>query len=239
MSRTAHNKYEWTIDEINFIKRNFYSMTNQQLADHLGLKLTHLRTKCYELGLKRMELQYWTGEQIQFLKDNYKKIGDTELAEMFSDRWEKPKGWTKKHIEKKRRYLKLKRNPEEQKAIFQRNKKQGAWALCPVHAWRTMGVSEVGTIKVWKTDNGSGRAYIKNKKNHYTPYARWLWKKEKGSIPKGMVVRIINEKVIPGVEDLKLITRAENAKLNKTGFDRLPENLKKVIKLKNKILKEL
>ena len=103
------NKIDWTDKRLKFLKENFNTMTNQQIADSLGLKITSVRHKCYELGLYKMTLEYWTDEQVDFLLKNYKEKGGTELAEIFNKKWYKDKGWTKKHIEKKRRYLKLKR----------------------------------------------------------------------------------------------------------------------------------
>ena len=107
------NKIDWTDKRLKFLKENYNTMTNQQIADSLGLKITAVRHKCYELGLYKMTLEYWTDEQVDFLLKNYKEKGDTELSEIFNEKWHKDKGWTKKHIEKQRRYLKLKRTPEE------------------------------------------------------------------------------------------------------------------------------
>lgn len=98
---TPYNKINWTLKMISFLKDNYESQSNAQLADSLGLKITTLRTKLYELGYKRMDLEYWTAEQVTFLKNNYKKIGDLELSEIFNAKWKKQKGWTKKtHGEK-------------------------------------------------------------------------------------------------------------------------------------------
>ena len=122
-------------------------MTNKELANALGLNLTKTRGFLYEMDLKRMELEYWTEEQIKYLLDNYKEIGDVELAEIFNSKWKKNKGWTKKHIEKKRRYLKLKRTQDERHQIYLRNKILGRWKMCPVKAWETRGGSaEIGHV---------------------------------------------------------------------------------------------
>jgi len=232
-------KYPWIIDEENFLKRNFYSMTNQELADAIGITLTVLRNKCYELGMKKMELQYWTTGQVNFLTKNYKFIGDTELAELFTKRWSKNKGWTKKHIEKKRRYLKLKRTPAEIKAIHKRNVENGAFKMCPVKAWETRGVNPIGSVIVWKNKFGRDRAYIKTPSG-YVVYARWLWEQNHGKLSSKKLVSIKGDKIIPdGIKDLELISRAENARRNKQGFDSLPTSLKTAIKLTNKIKKQL
>ena len=99
---TKYNKIVFSDAEIQFIKDNFATMTNQQLADALGQKKTIVRTTGYKLGLKRMTLEYWTPPMVQFLRDNYQQMGDVELAEIFENEWPKNKPWCKKHIEKKR-----------------------------------------------------------------------------------------------------------------------------------------
>ena len=96
-----------------------------------------------------MELQYWTAAQTRFLRDNYKAFGDTELAEIFEIKWFKAKGWTKKHIEKKRRYLKLKRTTEEKRQIKIRNTKMGRFKICNEKMWKKRGVTPVGEKRVW------------------------------------------------------------------------------------------
>lgn len=94
-----YNKIVWTDEMDQYIFNNWDNKTNKQIAEGLGLKLTVVRTRIYSLGLKRMELEYWTPSQVLFLMENYKEMGDTEIAEIFSQEWpEKKKGWSKKHI---------------------------------------------------------------------------------------------------------------------------------------------
>jgi len=147
-------KTQFTTQDIKFIKMNFHKMTNPQLAKALDMTLTVVRTKCYKLGLKHMEMEYWTKEQVDYLIANYKTTGDVELAEYFNTHWPKNKGWTKKHIEKKRRYLKLKRTEKEIERIHDRNVANGRFAMCPHLAWAKRGIAPVGDIRVWKTNKG-------------------------------------------------------------------------------------
>ena len=219
--------------EEQFIRDNFHSMTNQQLADLLGLKLTKLRGFAYRMGLKRINLEYWTEEQIQFLKDNYKEIGDTELAEIFDVKWFKQKGWTKKHIEKKRRYLKLKRNRTQIRKIKERNIMMGRFKDCAKNMWETIGVAPEGEKRIWYRNDNTPFVVIKNNKGfvHYNPY---LWKLHYGKIPKGYVVRNFSNKLLDvTINDLKLITREHNAFLNTTC--RLTEETKKTKQLINQL----
>lgn len=228
-----YGKIIFSQSDIKFVKDNFMSMTNQQIADALGLKLTRCRTLMYELGLKRMELQYWTDEQTSFLIKHYKDIGDSELAEIFDVKWQKDKGWTKKHIEKKRRYLKLKRTKSQIKKIHQRNVLMGRFKDCPVNAWKTRGVAKVGEKRVWFRNDNSPFVVIK-KRNGFVSYNRWLWEKHFGDIPEGMNVRITSDDKINFTEkDLVLVTNTENAALNSK--NRLPPELKEA----NRMIKNI
>lgn len=118
----------WTESDLQFLTTNFYSMTNSKLAEQLNMTLTVVRNKCYELGLKRMEMEYWTEEQLSFLKAHYKTKGDVEIAEALQLLFPKKKSWTKNHIEKKRKYLGLLRTPDEVSAIRSRHSSEGGRA---------------------------------------------------------------------------------------------------------------
>lgn len=219
--------------EEHFIKDNFHSMTNQQLADHLGLKLTKLRGFAYRMGLKRINLEYWTDQQTQFLKDHYTEFGDTELAEIFEVKWHKDKGWTKKHIEKKRRYLKLKRTKKQREAIQERNRLTGRLAVANKKRWLAIPPALEGEKRIWYRKDNTPFVVIKTKTGfvHYNP---WLWQQYYGKIPKGYVVRNFSDKLLDvSIKDLKLITRAHHSYLNTT--NRLPEATKKTKQLINKL----
>jgi hypothetical protein len=230
-------KFDWQPSDVVFIKDNFNTMTNQQLADYLCVTLTLLRCKMYEMGIKRLELEYWTPEMITYLKRNYRKLGDTEIAERFQKLYPKNKPWTKKHIEKKRRYLNLKRTENELSAINKRNTKQGR--LPGYWAFHEDKICEEGTIKIWKHKNGREFKVIKTK-NGFVHYAPWLFEKEVGKIKKGYVIRLIDGNPLNvTLENLQMITRAKNAQINSEIRNAYPEELKESLKLIRKINKKI
>lgn len=207
------NKIVWTDDMISFLKENFFNMTNRQLAQSLKLRLTATRIKCYELGLLRMEMEYWTPEQVDFLKENYQTIGDTELATLFTELWAKKKGWTKKHIEKKRRYLNLKRTAQQKRAIKIRNTDNGMFSVNHYKRWQGR-VAKVNEVRVWLTSQNKLGKFVKTEKG-FIPYAPVVWEMHNGPIPKGHVIRFIDGNNLNcNIENLKLITRKEHAQLN-------------------------
>ncbi|MCX8533064.1 HNH endonuclease [Chryseobacterium luquanense] len=214
------------------MKDNFLLKTNQKLADDLGLKITATRMKLYELGLFRMNLEYWTKEQVDFLSKSYKIYGDKELAEIFNQKWRKEKGWTLKHIEKKRMYLKLKRTPEELHKIKERAKSKGVYAEALKKTWKARGENPLGTIVVWDGDK-----FIKTAKG-YVHLRVFNYKVFIGNIQKG---NLINHKDKNNLncspENLICCTRAEHA--IKNNWSRYPPELRKSILLISRINKQL
>jgi hypothetical protein len=222
----GNNRVVWKQWQIDFLKANYKSMTAEQLSDAIGVTRTKVRQKKYELGLYMYELEYWTPRQVRFLKNNYRKYGDSELADMFNIKWLKKKGWSKKHIEKKRRYLKLVRTTKEKIQIHQRNKLRGCFKLCPVKAWAKRGICKEGTLRVWRHQNGRPFMVIKKGKG-FVYYSRLLYKEHFGKIPKGLLVGFIdNNPLNVTPSNLVLRTRAEHAANN--SLNRCPVELRPV-----------
>lgn len=205
-----YNKILWTDEQLDYMKSNHSKLTNKQLADNLNLKVTSVRTKLYEMGFYKMRLEYWTDEQVDFLKANYQHLGDTELAEIFSQKWSKDKGWDKKHIEKKRRYLKLKRTQQEKENIHARNKENGVWAMCPINAWITRGgASTEGTIKFWRTSGGERLIPHIKINGVYIHWNRWFWEQVNGKIPSNHYVVFVGDPSILTIENLRCISQEQ------------------------------
>lgn len=234
---TCGKKYVWSKKEISFLKRNFYKLNNTQLAGKLNLSLTIVRTKCYELGLKRIELERWTDEQVKYLIDNYKEIGDVELAEIFDLVYPKNKGWTLKHIEKKRNYLGLKRTEEELVKIKERNKLNGRFSINHWKRWSENN-SPIGTIRTWKNKNKREYKVIKTDFG-YVHYAPYLWTKHNGDIPDGYVIGFKDKNQLNcKIENLICIDRTTHViRHRKKYFDKYPEELQESIILISKIKK--
>lgn len=208
--RRSHqpNRIEWSTRDIQFIKKNFHSMTNVQLAKKLKKKLTKVRDKCRELGLKHMELEYWTPEQVDYLKANYKTKGDTQLAAEFQQRWPKKKLWTFKHIDKKRGYLGLKRTIEEQFTI-----RTGRFNADDYKDLKDGRVKEFpqGKKRLW-FQNGKYRWMIKIGKS-FVHYHRYKWEKLRGPIPDGYKLHFKDgDTTNCRISNLELLTRSALAK---------------------------
>ncbi len=115
----------WTDDQLEFIRNNYLKMTNKQLADALGYRLTIVRLKKSELGLSRIRTEHWSPEMTQFLINNYRTLGDVEIMNYFKEHHPNGITWRRAKIRKKRGYLNLHRTPEEVAEIVSRNVSQG------------------------------------------------------------------------------------------------------------------
>jgi hypothetical protein len=119
------NATVWTDAMILFLRSNWKGKTNRELASALGLRLTVTRNKLRELGLKRMELEYWNKDMMRFLKKSYKTLGDVEIMDFFKKLYPKNKGWKRGAIRKKRMQMGLMRSDEQCAAILKRHRKRG------------------------------------------------------------------------------------------------------------------
>lgn len=204
----------WTKEQEKYILRNWATSTNRELANDLGITLTLVRMKCYEMGLKKIELEYWTEKQVEFLITFYKLIGDKEIASIFNRNWPKNKTWTNKQIEKKRKYLKLVRTEKEKNKIHQRNVDHGAFLKCATKRWETTGQAEEGEIRMWRSNSGRMIPMVKTN-GKFVPWNRWAYSKYVGPIPEGMNVAFKDGIVdITTTETLELVTREELALRN-------------------------
>jgi hypothetical protein len=157
----------------------------------------------------------WTKDMNQFLLDNYEWIGDKRLSELFEERFPKHFRWTLKHIEKRRNYMKLKRTPEAVLCIKLVNNLDNDLAKL----WDIRGRSHDGTVKDWR-----GRKFIKVD-GKYVPYNRHT-----AGAKKGEVVRLIDG-------ELRIITMADNVKMNREKALSLPLDLQHSVKALNQLKK--
>ncbi|MBX4188239.1 MAG: hypothetical protein KW793_03855 [Candidatus Doudnabacteria bacterium] len=158
--------------------------------------------------MKQKGWHRWSSEEHDLLLKNYRKIGDTKLAEMLNKNHPKAYPWTKKHVEKRRNYFGLKRTKEEEHDLRVANNGDGRH----FKAWSTRGRAAEGEVRVW-----DGRPYIKVG-NVFVPYFRHAVKAKKNQI-----VRTFEGGV-------RIITREENQRLNAEMRSKYSPELRETIK---------
>lgn len=74
--------YSITIDEENFIIKNYSSMSIEQMSQELGRPLSKIKRKIINLKLDN-EYFHWTDDEISLLKDFYPQYSNFELRKKF------------------------------------------------------------------------------------------------------------------------------------------------------------
>ncbi len=179
-------------DELIFLKNNFFKMTNQLLLEEINSKrdnpvtLPGLLHQCRRLGLRRGIQIRWSKEDERYLIRNFRKIGNVELAERLNKRKKTfriingkrtYKMFTKKHVEKKMKLLKLQRTPEELAYIKKKNIETGRIpTLSSTDNYWTNGTRTAAPendIRTWKI-NGRLKRVIKID-GQFVQYTRWFY----------------------------------------------------------------
>lgn len=94
-----------------------------------------------------------------------------------------------------------------------------------------------GEISI-RNDKGRKYKYIRLSKREWLPLHVYLWEKENGKVPKGMIV-VFKDRNSMNCElsNLEMITREEN--INRNSFHRYPAELKFAIKKLNQLKREI
>lgn len=222
---------KWINDIETFVRDTNDLLSNREMAAIIGCAPSTVSWLRCRMGLKKMELEYWTPTQVKWLRYLYTWMGDYEIALIFDEAYPKAKGWTLKHIEKKRKYLGLKRTREQLLSIKRRNYAFGCFkgSLQKIHDSRR---APVGTVRLW-----NGIPYIRTATGNER-LMRYTWEQHYGPIPKGMnVVRRDRTKSEEDITNLELISNAELGMRN--SMMRYPAELRQLIVLNNQLKKTI
>ena len=185
-------KNKLTDIEIEYINNLYSIITIKELFDKVNswrteenkFKFTTFRMQLYEHNLTRYKKTKWSPAEVSYLKNNYQKIGDTELAIELNKLFKNRK-FTKKRVEKKRRYLKLKRTSEEVHQIRQEHIRKGNYTKGHniTAAARRYYDGKIVERKI------CGRKYLYIKHDgKFIDYRRYIWELKKGTIPPKMKI---------------------------------------------------
>ncbi len=200
------NKFRWGKNKLQLLQDWWPALNSREFAEILGTYKQKVRDKCYSMGMYRMRLEYWTPKMVDVLKANYKYMGDTELAEIMEKKFPKSKRWTIKHIEKKRKYLKLHRSEAQLFKIKIRNLDQGRMTGLNWTATHMRRRIRVGTY-ITRTINGYKVRLIRIK-GGFRKLAHVNYEKHIGPIPAGTMITLRDRNPLNcEPENLEAVTR--------------------------------
>jgi hypothetical protein len=185
----------------------------------------------------RLQYRRWTAAEITYLKRNYRRMGDKEIAKRLTEKISTDgKVYQLKQIEKKRNYLGLHRTSEQLKAIKARNTAAGCWSIN--HWKRWVNQKPIGTVIRWYLQTGKEVLYIKTETG-YRKLAHVNWEKANGPIPKGKVIRLKDGNPYNcNPENLECLTKAENGMRNSASLTLSPGWIASCLAYKDKEMQQ-
>lgn len=207
-----------------FLINNYKTKQHIELASIVGISIHRVRKMLYKLGLNN-KIRKFSNQDINFLKSNFKVMGNKELG-MSLNR-------SADSIKDKLKRLKLKRTTNEVTALLKRPNKAHFKVGSKPH-----NTKAVQFISLKKCLNGVFYYQIKLADNHWQLYHRYLWEKQYGKIKKDTIISFVDGNQMNCVlENLKCISKEENMLRN--SIHKLPSEIIPSLVLVNKINKKL
>jgi hypothetical protein len=127
IGRVPPNKIEMQQWQKDFVRNNFKTMTNEEIAAKTGLSKTYVRMWAYSEGLQRELIVNWTKDQLDYFFENWRTTGNKEMADYINANLPSKKVFKRSTISKKMELLGLYRTPKETFEIRERNRLNGIW----------------------------------------------------------------------------------------------------------------
>ena len=103
---------EWTEERLNYLRQNYQTQTNEQLAEHFGISARTLRRKAKQIGLTKREPVTKTKQTEELVRDMYPDHSLNEIAEKANISW--------RTVRRMAIQMGLKRTPEEESRMRSR-----------------------------------------------------------------------------------------------------------------------
>lgn len=224
---------KWDMIDLVFIRKNFPVMTWNELLTAINeirstseqVEISALRHQVRRMGLSKGIQIRWSQKDISFLRSNYTKIGNVEMADILNkknssfriiDGKKNYRTFTKKHIEKKLKLLRLYRTPEEILSIKRRNLTTTNYRVltseCNQWTQGTRKAAREEETRVWR-----GVRYVKVN-GKFTPYTRWFYHNFIQPIPKGFVVYHLDSDVLNDRPDNLACVPRRSQKIIMSGY---------------------
>lgn len=100
-----------------FLIKNNFKLSNNEMMKELGISEWTLYQLKNRLGLDSKFIDPIKNEEVEFLKNNYKEINNTDLANIFNEKFPRKHPWNRKKIQYRLLKLNLIRDEDEIKKV--------------------------------------------------------------------------------------------------------------------------
>jgi hypothetical protein len=196
-------RVKWEMIDLFFIRKNFPAMTWGQLLEGINetrpascqVGMSALRHQVKRMGLSKGVMVRWSSDDIDFLRSNYTRMGNVEMAAKLNkekktfrviDGRKVFRTFTKKHVGKKMKLLGLHRTPEQIRKIKKRNLTTTNYRVmtkeCNLWSRGVRKAANEESVRIWK-----GKRHVKIN-GKFIPYTRWFYHNFIEPIPTGYTV---------------------------------------------------
>lgn len=251
----------WTAEHIEYLTSNYGKIAIIEMAQHLVKSYSAIKTKATKLGLAKPK--FWKESEIEYLRVNYPTTFIKEMCEYL--------GRSEKSIYLQAFLMGLKKDKEYLRQYYQKNMSQGfinnqkkkgdiphnkgvpmskdKYEKCrhtmfkKGHIPHNANKEGDGAITLRNKDDYKARVFnIRLSLGKWVPLHRYIWEQVYGPIPKGFIVAFKNGYTDCRIENLELMSRADNMRRN--SMHNYPIELREMIHVKrgfnrklNKIIK--
>lgn len=253
----------WTDEHIEYLRSNYGKLATIEIANHLGKSYPSVKTKSNKLGLRTGKIKPWTEQDIEYMTANYPTTFMKDMCE-YLDRSEKSiymqaylmglkkdkdflTEWHKNNIpqafidnQKKKGDIPHNKGVPMSKEKYDRCRRT---MFKKGHRPHNTNKEGDGAITLRNKENYKARVFnIRISAGKWVPLHRYIWEQVHGPIPKGFIVAFKNGYTDCRIENLELMSRADNMRRN--SMHNYPEELREMLHIKigfnrklNKIIK--
>ena len=84
--------------EKQFIRDNFDKMSIVEIAQHLGRRADHIGGIARKMGLRKLEMRFWTKEEEHIIKTYFPEWGISKCCELLPHRTKEQIHWKAKRL---------------------------------------------------------------------------------------------------------------------------------------------
>jgi hypothetical protein len=214
----SSRKDAWTEADKAYLVSQLDTLSNVQIAEHLGRTLSGVQSMASLMGLKRSSQALsrilvetwksregtWSETERQYLIDNWQTSTKREMADHLGRSMSAVKSMGTKQMG-------LAKTSQARKTIQGRMGHNGGTFKKGDLPYNTIHGDEL-VVRVRKNRNGPSYKWIRVSFKQWKEYHVWVWEQANGAVPDGQMINFANnDQMDCRIENLFLTTRAQHA----------------------------